>query len=880
MLKIISLTTDYLTYPVGISDLPQFAWVIGSDKSNVIQKTYHLQVSLDPNFTNPVFDSGVVESSKSAHVKPLGLELRSATRYHVRVRISDGQEHSPWSEPAGFTTALLSHEEWKGKFISAETEADADNSKGTYVRRGFRVRQEVASAMVFSTALGLYKLYINGSKVGTDELTPGWTSYKKHLVYQTYDVTPLIQKGDNVIGAMLGAGWYKGVMGFELQRNNYGNRTALLCQLEITYSDGSKDILVTDETWKGMDSPVLFSEIYDGETYDARLEIEGWNCPGFDGSGWRSVEQIPYDMSVLTAQAGSKVTGVETIRPKEFITTPQGDTVIDFGQNLTGWVRFRVKGKAGDRVVLRHFEILDAKGNVYLDNLRQAKQMVSYTLKGGSEEIFHPNFTFQGFRHVKVEEYPGEVRLENFEAVVVHSEMKPTGRFECSNPDINGLQHNILWGLKGNFVDIPTDCPQRDERLGWTGDAQIFCRTASFLMNTYTFFSKWLRDVEADQTEEGGVPHVVPDIATGKVKGNWLLMQGTHSAAAWADVAVIMPWTLYLTFGDTEILKKQYGSMKAWIDFMDRHSENHLWKYKLQFGDWVALDAREGSYFGATPNDLVCNAYFVYSAGLFSKIAKILGNDADYRKYSGLRKEVLEAFQREFFLPDGSMTARTQTAHILALHFDLVPEEFRERTINTLVELLEENGGHLVTGFVGTPYFCHALSSNGRLKEAYDLLLKDDFPSWLYQVKVGATTIWEHWDGIKPDGTLWSPNMNSFNHYAYGAVGEWLYRVVAGIEPDEREAGYKHTVINPHIGGGLDYVRAGYSSVYGEVGVSWEVKDDIVELEVEIPHNTTATVILNQAKSVCDAAGQMFERIGAGLSADVGSGKYRFTYLI
>lgn len=880
MLRIKKLTVDYLSNPVGITESPQFGWVIESDKSNVVQKAYHLQIAFDLNFKKIAFDSGLIESGESAHISAEGFELLSSTKYYVKVKIADSSEESDWSGPACFTTALLKNEEWKGQFVSAETKADADNSKGTYVRRSFRAKSGIASALVYSTALGLYKLYINGKKIGDDELTPGWTSYRKHLLYQTYDVTEALQSGENVVGAMLGAGWYKGLMGFAGLRNHYGDQTALLCQLEITYQDGTKDIVVTDESWKGTDSPVLFSEIYDGEIYDARLEIEGWNCPGFDDSKWKPVEAVGYDKSVLTAQAGCKVAEIGRIPAKELIITPQGDTVINFGQNLTGWVRFRVKGNAGDCVVLNHFEVLDSKGNVYLDNLREAKQTVSYTLKGGEEEAFHPNFTFHGFQYVKVAKYPGEIKLENFEAVVVHSDMKPTGTFECSNADINQLQHNILWGLKGNFVDIPTDCPQRNERLGWTGDAQIFCRTASYLMDTYTFFSKWLRDVEADQTSEGGVPHVVPDIITGKTKGDWLLGQGTHSAAAWADVAVIMPWTLYLTFGDTRILEKQYGSMKAWIDFMHRHSNKGIWNYQLQFGDWVALDAKEGSYFGATPNDLICTAYFAYSTQFFSKIAKILGKEDDHNKYAKLYHEIVEGFQKEFFTPTGRMAARTQTAHIIALYFNLVPDEFRERTVNTLLELLEENNGHLVTGFVGTPYFCHALSQNGRTKEAYDLLLKDDFPSWLYQVKAGATTVWEHWDGKKPDGTMWSADMNSFNHYAYGAVGEWLYRAVAGIEADECNAGYKHSIIHPHIGGGLNYVSASYSSVYGDVSVSWKAEGDIIDLDIAVPHNTSATIILDQAKSISTDAGLQFAKNEKGFTAHAGSGKYHFRYSI
>jgi alpha-L-rhamnosidase len=878
MLKIDRVTVNYLINPIGIGESLQFGWVIGSDRSNVKQKAYQLQIAEDANFEGLAFDSGIVESSQSAHVKADSLMLTSSFKYYVRVKVFDHFEESGWSETFSFITALLDNNEWCGQFISAETEEDAKNSKGTFVRVSFTNDSGISSAVIHCTALGLYKLYINGRKAGDDELAPGWTSYGKHLLYQTYDVTEMLLKGENVIGAMLGAGWYKGMMGFNHKRNNYGDRTAFLCHLELTFPDGTKRIIATDESWTGAVSPVLFSEIYDGEAYDARLEMDGWNSKDFNASEWRPVQPVEYDRTALSSQAGCKVKEIETIPAKKLLMTPEGDTVIDFGQNLTGWVRFKVKGNAGDSVVLNHFEVLDSNGNVYLDNLRRAKQTVTYILKGGEEESFHPNFTFHGFQYIRISQYPGEIRPENFSAIVVHSEMKPTGEFVCSNPDLNQLHHNILWGMKGNFLDVPTDCPQRDERLGWTGDAQIFCRTASYLMNTFPFFSKWLKDVEADQTPEGGVPHVIPDILTGRSEGDWLAQQGTDSAAAWADVAVILPWTLYLIFGDTEVLERQYNSMKAWIDFMKNHANGPIWSYKLQFGDWVALDAKEGSYFGATPNDLTCSAYYAYSTGIFSKIAKILNKQEDYEKYAELYNEIVDGFRKEFFTQTGRMAARTQTAHILALYFDLVPEQFRERTVNTLLELLEENNGHLVTGFVGTPYFCHALSENGHTGEAYDLLLKEDFPSWLYQVKAGATTVWEHWDGKKPDGTMWSADMNSFNHYAYGAIGEWLYRVVAGIEADESNAGFKNIIIQPHAGGGLDYVKAGYSSIYGEIAVCWKKKGSNVVLDITIPHNTSAVIKLDQAAGLLCDQNIKFERSNKGFTAQVGSGNYRFSY--
>ena len=888
---------EYLENPVGLPGMPWFGWVIGSDGKNVVQKAYQLQIARDADFGEVEYDSGWVESAESVHVEA-DMEPVSCTRYFVRVRVRDGREESPFSEPAGFVTALLSQEEWKAGFITGEEEADAEKSGSTCLRKKICLKGEVESAFVCVTALGLYRLFLNGEKVGEDELAPGWTSYDKHLCYQTYDVTDGLREGENTLEAMLGAGWYKGKMGFLLLRNNYGTRTGLLLQLKVRYRDGGEETFVTDDTWQAAEGPVTFSEIYDGEAYDARLEecaasAEGMEVPGSHGAGekdgaapaedgngrWKAVRMLEFPMNALTAQAGSRVKVQEKLPARSVITTPEGDTVIDFGQNLTGWVNFKVCAESGARVRLQCFETLDAGGNVYTANLRSAKQEICYTCKGGGEE-YHPLFTFMGFRYVHVLEWPGEVKGENFAAWVLHSEMEPTGSFSCSNELVNRLQHNILWGLKGNFVDIPTDCPQRDERMGWTGDAQIFCRTACYLVNSYTFYRKWLKDVAADQTPQGGVPHVVPDIISGKEEDDWLLSQGTHSAAAWADVAVINPWTMYLVYGDRVILEEQYESMKKWIEFMRAHAVDYIWNYRLQFGDWVALDAEEGSYFGATPNDLTCTAYYAYSTGLFAKIAGILGRNEDADRYGELYGQIVDKFRRTFFAEDGELTAQTQTAHIVALYFDLVPEKFREKTADRLVQLLEKENGHLVTGFVGTPYFCHALSRNGYTREAYDLLLKEDFPSWLYQVKMGATTVWEHWDGLKPDGTMWSPDMNSFNHYAYGAVGDWLYRVVLGMEIDEKDPGYHHSIISPQTGDAMDYARGSFESVYGTLSVRWEKGEEegLRILEVTIPHNTTAEIRLEEGACEIQPGELVFHREDGKMTAHCGSGCWEIRY--
>lgn len=880
MINVTSIHIDFMDRPIGIVDYPQLGWIIESDQKNIIQKAFQIHISTDEFFHDVSYDSSWVYSDQSAHIRVNAYELITATKYYIRVRVQNNNlEQSCWSNTSYFMTGLV-HNEWQAQWISGEEIEDFEDSKGTYVRQSFSITKAIKSGFLYSSALGLYHAYINGYKAGNDEMAPGWTSYHKRILYQTNDITHLLCVGENILGAHLGAGWYKGLFGLSRQRNNYGTQTAFLGQIHVTYMDGTKEIFATNSSSLSMHSPVIFSEIYDGETYDALKEINNWNQIGFDSSLWKNVNLIHYPYHQIQSQPGSKVKIIDEIKAVKVIHTPKNEIVIDFGQNMTGWVEFSVAANLGDHVTLRFFEVLDAEGNVYTANLRKAKQTINYICKGEGKETYHPHFTFHGFRYVEVCQYPNKVIKENFIAYSVHSEMKRTGYFGCSNQDINQLQHNILWSLKSNFLDIPSDCPQRDERLGWTGDAQIFCQTASYLVNTHQFFSKWLSDLALDQTSEGGVPHVIPDILTGKSDANWLLRQGTDSAAAWSDAAVINPWVLYLTFGDLGIIKNQYASMKGWIDFMTNHSQNGIWSYKLQFGDWVALDAVDGSRFGATPTDLICSAYYAYSTRLFAKMAKRIGQEQDYNHYMKLAEDITQHFGQHFFDAKGNLTAQTQTAHTLALHFDLTPKKYIKQTVNNLVALIQKENGHLVTGFVGTPYLCHALSRYGKIQEAYDLLLKDDLPSWLYQVKHGATTIWEHWDGLKPDGTMCHPSMNSFNHYAYGAIGEWLYRVIAGIEIDEENPGYKHAIIRPMIGTNLDNAFGSYESIYGTVSSKWEKLEDCYVLKVSIPANTDATIYLSQAKCILDSDGLLFKHSDNGFSANCGSGEYTFRFQI
>lgn len=857
--KINRLRADRLIDPVGLDHQPALSWVLQSTARNVVQRAFRVQVSED-SFQSLVFDSGEIQGDQSIEYL-LPHALKSARAYQWRVWATDGTQEA-WSEPARFVTALFDATDWgDGAFITADKDPDSDAA--TYLSTRFVVKGAVKSAFAYTTAHGLYQLMVDRKRASQDELAPGWTSYHQHLLYQANDITNLLTPGEHEIGAMVGSGWYKGLLGFLANRHNYGERTAFLMKLFITYQDGSVQTVQTDATWQGSDTPITFADIYNGEHYDARL---GFASP-------RPVEVVQANFTVLSAQAGSRVRSMKELPAEKVLKTPAGDTVLDFGQNLSGFVRFHAKGKPGDVVELQLFEVLDKDGNVYIDNLRGARQTIHYTFGDEGEVTFQPHFTFMGYRYAHVKHYPGEMKAKDFTSVALYSQMEETGRFESANKDLNRLWQNILWGLRSNFVDIPTDCPQRNERLGWTGDAQIFCPTACFIKDADVFFTKWLKDLALDSTPEGGVPHVVPDIITPYIgkKHDWLLSQGTHSATAWADCAVILPWNVYLAYGDKRVLRQQYASMKGWVEFMRARAQGCVWSYRLQFGDWVALDAEEGSYFGATPTELVCAAYYAYSTDLLARTAQVLDKQADYEAYRTLHADIVKDFQQRFFDGEGRLTAQTQTAHILALHFGLVADQFEQRTVNGLKALIAGNGGHLSTGFVGTPYICFALSEHGAVQEAYDLLLKEDYPSWLYQVKAGATTIWEHWDGIKPDGSMWSADMNSFNHYAYGAIGEWMFKVVGGLAPIQ--PGYKLSLIRPRFNRSLSSASAALDTVYGQLSAAWAFEGDQIALEVVVPANTQADIVLD-VREVLQADGLDFGKDDASFRARAGSGTY------
>jgi alpha-L-rhamnosidase len=887
--RVAAVRVEYAGNPVGIDvRKPRLSWQLQGDGRGIVQAAYQVRVGRSERDVRQgrrlVWDSGRIDSDESIQREYGGPPLASGTRYYWQVRVWDaGGAASDWSAPAFWEMGLLDPADWRASWIEPDLREDTSKPGPVpMVRREFDVKGRVERARAYVTSHGLYELHLNGRRVGDQVFTPGWTSYDNRLQYQTYDVTGLLKNGRNAIGALLGNGWYRGEIGFRGQRNRYGDRVALLAQIAIAYADGRQETILTDGQWKASTGPILASEIYHGETYDARLEQQGWASAGFDDAKWSGVRVAAHRKDHLVAPAGPPVRKVGEIRPVKILTTPGGDTVVDLGQNMVGSVRLRVQGPAGTTVTLRHAEVLDKAGNFYVENLRRAEQTTRYTLKGGGVEVYEPTFTFQGFRYVDVDGYPGTLSPDALTGIVVHSDMPQAGELETSQAAINQLQRNIVWGQKGNFLDVPTDCPQRDERLGWTGDAQVFCRTAAFNMEVAGFFTKWLRDLAADQLPNGSVPHVIPDVLSTKERAE-------AGAAGWADAAVIIPWTMYLTYGDRRILEDQYDSMAKWVGYMrQRAGDDYVWSGDFHFGDWLAFATTSPAYPGATTGtDLIATAFFAHSTDLLQRIATVLGRQDDAAKYAEQLARIKDAFQREFVTGAGRVGENTQTAYVLALEFDLLPEAMRPLAARRLADEIRQRK-HLTTGFLGTPYLCHVLARYGFLDEAYMLLTREQYPSWLYPVKQGATTIWERWDGQKPDGSFQDRGMNSFNHYAYGAVGDWMYRVMAGLEIDESAPGYKHVLVQPRPGGGFTSAKASHKTMYGTVSSAWTLDANQFTLDVEIPPNTRGTVRLPNARvaevsesgqRVADGNGVTAARQdGNAVVVEVASGKYRFTH--
>ena len=888
--KLVNLTCEYRENPLGIDVIrPRLSWQIQSDRRGVRQIAYRIvTASSEADLADPekaLWDSGRIDSDQSIHVPYSGPTPVSSQQVYWRVTVWDENNVPTTSDTAWWEMGLLDESAWQADWIGSSLVGGPRTTiPAPYLRREFELSDSVANARLYATAIGLYECYLNGNRVGNDLLTPGWTDYDKRVRYQVYDVTDLLKEGSNAIGAILGDGWAVGHVAWD-GRQQYADRPRFLAQLQVTYVDGSTETISTDGKWKTSPSPILETDMLMGESYDARREIPDWHVADFDDREWAPVEIFQAPDTQLVATNGPAVRRQEELQPKsinQISDLANPCWVVDFGQNMVGWVRLKVSGPEGTTISIRHAESLNPDGTIYTANLRSARNNDFYTLKGEGEEIWEPRFVFHGFRYVELTGFPGEVTEESITGVVIHSDMAHSGSFECSDPLINQLQHNILWGQKGNFVDVPTDCPQRDERLGWLGDAQVFFRTAAYNMNVAGFFTKWLQDLEDAQTEAGSYPPVAPNSL------NWDLSDG---GPAWSDAGVIIPWEMYLSYGDKGILERQYDSMSRYIDFLTETSRDGLRCYAdyegwLGFGDWLALDGSDGRE-GGTSKELIGTAFYAYSTQLMSKIASVLEKPDDAKTYKVLSDQVKQTFTSTFVNADGTVIGGTQTGYVLALHFDLLPKELRAAAAKRLAQLIREKDNHLSTGFVGTPYINWVLSESGYLNTAYSLLNQRTWPSWLYSVLNGGTTIWERWDGWTEEKGFQDPSMNSFNHYAYGAIGAWMYAVVGGIDFDPDNPGYKHIIMHPQSGGELTSAKAELRSMYGTIVSEWAWDNGAFDWKVSVPANTSATLYIPTPESANvqeagnpaeESEGVSFLRRDGDVSVyRVDSGKYHFT---
>jgi alpha-L-rhamnosidase len=907
------LRCEYLTDPLGIGvTLPRLDWILaGTDGTprNITQAAYQILVASSPDLLardeGDLWDSGKVISGETTHIAYIGKALISREACYWKVRSWDSLgKASPWSGAASWEMGLLKPEDWQAKWIQATPPAGFTGKYAPVplLRTEISVRdQPIVKARLYVTALGLYEMRLNGRRVGDHIFAPDWTDYGKRVRYQAYDVTSLVKPGANALAALLGNGWYCGHVGnggFQA----WGKVPALFAQLEITHADGSVERTITDASWKTHASPITSSDFMLGENYDATREIPGWDQPGLDVGGWSAATERA-ESPTLNAQVDQPVRETGEIQPKAMTEPKPGQYTFDLGQNMVGFVRLKVSAPAGTKITLRHAEMLNPDGTLYTRNLRGAPSIDTYICKGGGEETWQPHFTFHGFRYVELTGLPQPPTRDNVTGIVIGTAIPPTGQFSCSDPDINQLQSNIQWGMRGNYLSVPTDCPQRDERLGWMGDAEVFVRTAAYNGDIAAFFTKWLVDVDDARSPDGAYNDVSP-APPGKAHSN----SGTP---AWGDAGVICPWTIYLMYGDKRILEEHLPAMSQWIDWCQAKSNNLIRSdHDLggNYGDWLS----QGE---TTPKDLIATAYFAYSTSLVAQAFRVVGDSASADKYQQLFEQIKAAFDKRFVTADGRVEGlaaaprirassstlaahgpvasprpavppspvSTQSGYCMALRFNLLPDALRARAGQYLEDDVIAHKNHLATGFIGVGLLLPALCSENKLATAYNVFLQDTFPSWLFSVKHGATTIWERWDGWTPEKGFQNPGMNSFNHYSLGSCGEWMFNTVAGIGVDPGQPGFKHIIIHPRPGGTITSAQGSFESIHGLISTQWTLRDGNFSLHVVVPINTTATIDLptGNPASVTEsgrpvASHPEIRQVSPGQYL-VGSGDYKFS---
>lgn len=852
-MRVYDAKVNHMTNPMGFfMDGVSFSWKVDEARGKA-QKAARVRVAADEKMQEILFDSGMDEQADSL-AYPVELALAPRTRYFWQVTVLSDAEEEADSEVQWFETSKMS-EEWTGKWLTC----DSTEKRHPIFSKEIAPAKEVAKARLYVTGLGLYEAYIDGKKVGDEYLTPYSNNYNRWVQYQTYDITDQIAGGGK-LSILLGNGWYKGRFGFSAfeDKGYYGNEWKVIADVVLTYTDGTEEVIGTDESWTVTRSRIMFSNLYDGEQIDATApELPAEEPTVCDAPKGR-----------LEARRSLPVVAHEHIKPVELIHTPAGEQVFDMGQNFAGIFTFRVKEPAGTKIHIQTGEVLQ-KGNFYNENLRSAKSEYIY-ISDGNETVIRPHFTYYGYRYVKVEGV-SDLKIEDFTGLALYSDIEMGGDVETGHDLVNQLVSNVRWGMKGNFIDVPTDCPQRDERMGWTGDTQVFSPTATFLADTYAFYSKYLHDMYTEQMDlDGMVPDVVPSA-------------GVHSTACvWGDSSCIIPWNMYQFYGDKKILEDQYDSMRNWVDYISRvDGDNHGWRSVFHYGDWLALDNPSGKtdeVMGGTDEGYIANVYYAASAGIVAKAARVLGYEADAKTYQALCDEQFEEVKKEYFSQTGRCCIKTQTALILALKYHLSENE--ELTKKTLRLLFQISGDKLKTGFTGMPLMCPILSENGMNDLAYTLLLNEDYPGWLHEVKLGATTVWERWNSLDENGDISSTGMNSLNHYAYGSILEWVFRYVTGFRVSEEHPGSRHLLIAPTLNWKLKRAKGSYHSAAGTYETSWELADPShVTVKVTVPFGCTAEIVLPlvSQETLADQSNPLFADVRDG-KCFVGAGTYEVSY--
>ena len=817
-MRIFDMRANHIVNPLGFKLEPVRLSYKVDGTAGRKQAAARIVVSKRADLNEPIVDTGRRADINSLSFVP-EFKLEPRTRYYWNATVWADNGDTATGETQWFETGKMD-EPWQAKWITADIEGHVNLNKV------FAIQKEIACARVYITGLGLYELEVNGEKISDELLTPYCNAYDQWIQVQTYDLTHALKVRENTVTVKLGDGWAIGRFGARGQHTHlYADTEAALAELRIVYKDGCEEVICTDESWFATESQTRASGIYDGEVFDTTYDISKF-YPA------KVCEKYGYEK--LTDRLSLPVIVTERIAPKEIITTPAGETVLDLGQEISGYLEFKTSAPRGTKLSLYYFEILQ-NGNFYRDNLRTAKEEYHYT-SDGETRVVRPHFTFYGFRYVKLEGFENP-KLEDFCGCVMHSDIERTGFVETSNAKVNRFALNALWGQRGNFVDVPTDCPQRDERMGWTGDAQVFSGTACFNMYSPAFYAKYMYDLSMEQKKLGGsVPYVVP-----------MLDLPGHGSCAWADVATVLPWNLYLFYGDKKLLAEQYESMRLWVEWIKKTDENNhcgrLWNVGFHFADWLALDTKNNSVMGGTEPYFIATAYYYYSTSLLLKAAKALGYQEDVERYGKLLDEIYEAIQKEYFTPNGRMAQTTQTAYVCALFMGFAPKEHRALLTKFLNDEIDATDGKLRTGFVGTAYLNRTLTQVGLNDKAYALLLNEEYPGWLYEVNMGATTVWERWNSVLPNGMISDTGMNSLNHYAYGAVMEWVYRDVAGINPMEDAPGFRKILLNPNPHYSLPKVAVRYDSAMGWIGSAWEIGKGRFTWDIEVPFGSDAVVL-------------------------------------